>query len=131
MANIESDFEFAQRLHREINGMAAGLDPGELPSRLPLPVKKINSKNKRTSIIEILSDESETEQTPQEAVVGRSALPRSRSPLHKVVSKVTFENQQAVTVNKQISVRFQINFCCCFRFRSSEKEHHRMIITCR
>lgn len=88
MANIKTDLEFALSLHYEINRMSSEENITELCST------ELNQNHKECQrIIEILSDDSDTE-----TVVDRRATHRSRSPVQQVVSRVTFENQQAITV---------------------------------
>lgn len=94
MESINTDLEYAKWLHREINGLAEEEDINELQSP---DLNCNNLVNKRSSVIEILSDDSEREGS----IVGRSAPHRSRSPIHGVVkNEVTFEHQQAITVNE-------------------------------
>lgn len=94
MESINTDLEYAKWLHRQINGLAEGEDINELQSS---DVNRNNLVNKRSSVIEILSDDSERE----ESIIGRSAPHRSRSPIQGVVkNEVTFEHQQAIMVIK-------------------------------
>lgn len=82
----ESDFDFARRLYKELNGLES-VPIDENDNRMLAPNGNFN-----ISVVELSDDE--------EAEAGIVARPnRSRSPIMKVETGVTFENQQAITVN--------------------------------
>lgn len=82
----KNDMEYARRLHKELNGdgVVTNVRPAnQVKSRLDV------------SVIELSDDDDEPE--PAKKI-------RSHSPLRKVETQVTFENQQAITVNLIIFV---------------------------
>lgn len=84
--SADTDFDFALRLYKELNGFASeAIDSND--NRM-----LARNRNHNISVVE-LSDDDETEAEIQ------ARTHRSRSPIKKVESAVSFENQQAITVN--------------------------------
>jgi hypothetical protein len=94
-SEILSDYAFAQRLHKELNGEAHSSPPPVINTTKIAANDKKKKLGGNVSVI-VLSDDDETGDTlppPRE---------RSRSPLIKTKVEVSIVNQQAITVSLRI-----------------------------
>lgn len=81
----ESDLDYALRLHKELNGDGV--------------VANIRTANQVNAVLDVSVIELSDDDEPDPA-----KKMRRHSPLRKVETQVTFENQQAITVNSIIFV---------------------------
>lgn len=105
----ESDWEVALRLHHQLNGMNSELSE---VGALARPAN-IAGPSTRGSIVSI------SDSSPE---VGTSVT-RSRSPIKKDVSQVTFDNQQAITVIHFLVSNPESDHSCRFFLSDQTREN--------